>query len=654
MPRNSQGLYTLPPSNPVAPNTLIESAWANTTMEDIGAALTGSLPRDGSAPMTGALILKTGQPTQPREAVSKAYMEQFLAYATGMPVGAVFAFASGATPPGYLLCNGQAVSRTTYNTLFVAIGTVYGSGDGSTTFNVPDLRNEFVRGKADARALGNKQTAAFASHNHGVADPGHVHAGFGSQNPHSHIVTTGSHSHTVTDPTHTHGGQVGTGSGAGAAGGSGITQGGISAAATGISIDTAGNIGGFTDTQTPTVFVSVGTATTGVSTGVAGSDETRPQNIALDYYIKATNDTALISGITSITSSDDQMISIDNTNPVSPELVINSNVAFGTVKLDASGQIPLGLLSSSTQQLLGYWNASGGETPSEASPSTNFSSGDTFIISVTGTLTVYNPVTLVASPTVVAVGSMLQYIENSLTNPTGWYYVVASTTVVASQVGLAPVGSIAATNVQAGFAEVDGDLNALYAAVAAAGTPAASAVSFSPTGTIAAANVQAAITELDIETQTALAGKAPASAATASGTSFTPAGNIFTDNVQLAIEDLDADLTALEQVVNNQSLFASVVFVGNGANGPCTIGSSNGVANVTKTGTGTYDIYFTDAQPDVEYVISAVCDANGPGLLALPFITNSTTSKATVISYNLTPVAADATRMHVMFNRPNS
>ena len=138
MPRNSQGLYTLPPSNPVAPNTLIESAWANATMEDIAAALTGSLPRDGSAPMTGPLILKSGQPTQPREAVSKSYLEQFLAYATGMPVGAVFAFASGATPPGYLLCNGQAVSRTTYATLFTAIGVVYGSGDGTTTFNVPD------------------------------------------------------------------------------------------------------------------------------------------------------------------------------------------------------------------------------------------------------------------------------------------------------------------------------------------------------------------------------------------------------------------------------------------------------------------------------------------------------------------------------------
>ena len=62
MPRNSQGLYTLPAGNPVVPNTLIEANWANPTMDDIAAALTGSLPRDGSAPMTGPLTLSSGLP----------------------------------------------------------------------------------------------------------------------------------------------------------------------------------------------------------------------------------------------------------------------------------------------------------------------------------------------------------------------------------------------------------------------------------------------------------------------------------------------------------------------------------------------------------------------------------------------------------------
>lgn len=55
-----------------------------------------------------------------------------------MPVGAITAYAAATAPAGWLLCNGQAVSRTTYAALFAVIGTAYGPGDGSTTFNVPN------------------------------------------------------------------------------------------------------------------------------------------------------------------------------------------------------------------------------------------------------------------------------------------------------------------------------------------------------------------------------------------------------------------------------------------------------------------------------------------------------------------------------------
>ncbi len=68
MPRNAQGIYSLPAGNPVVPGTLIETTWANPTMSDIAAALTGSLPRNGSAGMTGPLILN-GDATLPLEAV---------------------------------------------------------------------------------------------------------------------------------------------------------------------------------------------------------------------------------------------------------------------------------------------------------------------------------------------------------------------------------------------------------------------------------------------------------------------------------------------------------------------------------------------------------------------------------------------------------
>lgn len=70
-----------------------------------------------------------------------------------LQAGSVVMFARNTAPQGYLKCNGAAVSRTTYNTLFAAIGTTFGAGDGATTFNVPDLRGEFMRGWDDGRGI---------------------------------------------------------------------------------------------------------------------------------------------------------------------------------------------------------------------------------------------------------------------------------------------------------------------------------------------------------------------------------------------------------------------------------------------------------------------------------------------------------------------
>ncbi|WP_344827492.1 phage tail protein, partial [Rurimicrobium arvi] len=85
-------------------------------------------------------------------------------------VGSIEAFAYSAIPSDYLECNGAPVSRTTFATLFAKIGTTYGAGDGSTTFNLPDLRGEFIRGwdhgrGIDAsRVLGSLQMDAFQGH----------------------------------------------------------------------------------------------------------------------------------------------------------------------------------------------------------------------------------------------------------------------------------------------------------------------------------------------------------------------------------------------------------------------------------------------------------------------------------------------------------
>lgn len=69
------------------------------------------------------------------------------ALAEATPTGAVIPYAGSTAPAGWLLCDGSAVSRTTYATLFNLIGTTYGTGDGSTTFNVPDLRGRVALGK---------------------------------------------------------------------------------------------------------------------------------------------------------------------------------------------------------------------------------------------------------------------------------------------------------------------------------------------------------------------------------------------------------------------------------------------------------------------------------------------------------------------------
>jgi phage-related tail fiber protein len=100
------------------------------------------------------------------------------------PAGHVAYFARNTAPTGWLKANGAAVSRTAYADLFAAIGTTFGAGDGFNTFNLPDLRGEFLRGWDDARgvdtgrAFGSFQADEFKSHTHGVPDA-NQNAGFG-------------------------------------------------------------------------------------------------------------------------------------------------------------------------------------------------------------------------------------------------------------------------------------------------------------------------------------------------------------------------------------------------------------------------------------------------------------------------------------------
>jgi microcystin-dependent protein len=149
------GIYSLATSDPVK-----------------GGALSGSLdaPTDGQANAQGqALAHRT------------AYLNKRM-----NPIGEVIMYAGSTAPYGYLVCNGAAVSRSTYAALFALCGTSFGQGNGTTTFNLPDLRGRFVRmvdggagldpdrasrtamntGGATGNNIGSVQADAFEAHTH--------------------------------------------------------------------------------------------------------------------------------------------------------------------------------------------------------------------------------------------------------------------------------------------------------------------------------------------------------------------------------------------------------------------------------------------------------------------------------------------------------
>lgn len=136
----------------------------------------------------------------PEAAILKA-LQQYEATIGGTPIGSMMAYGGATAPNGWLLCYGQAVSRTTYALLFAKISTAYGVGDGSSTFNLPDKRGRVSIGKDDmGGAAANRITAAVCGLDGTVLGG----AGGGQQAQADTLTATSSLVLTLSDPGHTH------------------------------------------------------------------------------------------------------------------------------------------------------------------------------------------------------------------------------------------------------------------------------------------------------------------------------------------------------------------------------------------------------------------------------------------------------------------
>ena len=146
---------------------------------------TNTLSDVGTVNATAKVKAPTGEFTTLSDGLQSATVSSIIQGATasdGVPTGSVFYFAAATAPSGYLECDGAEVSRTTYADLFAVTSTTFGAGDGASTFNLPDLRGEFVRGYDNgrnvdqSRQFGSSQDEGTGVNGLTLTDPGHNHS----------------------------------------------------------------------------------------------------------------------------------------------------------------------------------------------------------------------------------------------------------------------------------------------------------------------------------------------------------------------------------------------------------------------------------------------------------------------------------------------
>ena len=181
--------------------------------------------------------------------------------AVSAPAGAIEAYAGSTAPTGWLLSFGQAVSRSTYANLFAVISTTYGVGDGSTTFNLPDLRGRAVGGKDDMGGTAASRltsTVLTASNTLGATGGTQTHTLTSAEMP-SHTHTQDAHSHPVQRSNQ---------------------------AATSLGSDASALYTPQANTGSPTYFTTQNTTATNQNTGGGSAHLNTQPTIVLNYIIK--------------------------------------------------------------------------------------------------------------------------------------------------------------------------------------------------------------------------------------------------------------------------------------------------------------------------------------------------------------------------------
>jgi microcystin-dependent protein len=236
-----------------------------------GALTYGGVALSNSVTGTGSMALSTspaftGTPTAPTAAAGTSTTQiatTAFVLSNGAPTGGLIMWGTGTAPSGWLLCDGTAVNRTTYAALFAVVGTTFGVGDGSTTFNLPNYTNRMPYGTT-VGATGGSADAVVVTHTHTATS----------------VVSTGTHQHFISN-TDTNGGTTGptlssSNSLVYKMGGGGISE--------------SYALGG--SGTTPTVGLSSSAATgdtvttTNANAGVSGTNANLPPYLGINFIIK--------------------------------------------------------------------------------------------------------------------------------------------------------------------------------------------------------------------------------------------------------------------------------------------------------------------------------------------------------------------------------